>query len=490
MLAGESGRASDPDLSWPPLYRGPDQVTDRIGFAIDDAGRWASQIRVASPGSQPVCSSLGDPQCVELAKTYGWWVPRVAPPCQTALAWEECIEELELVPTLGPARSLGLAGMAPGSTFAPDEARGLPTGSTMSLFRDPDDPDPSRGYAVYLGGQIGATHGQPFRTGEFSAHVIPYRDVPVGQQPNSGPGRGQCLWTDAGRCAYRTPFPEDVAFRLSVRMSNTMTGWLGGRLVDPSIQVEPLSGNLNRLTVTARPAEVPLVFHEMPLAEATPEILAYWRSNHTCPGNVPCTSGVLGGSSSGQGSADMLRLFQSFLSDTATVVIPTWSVTSLPNRTGEPCLWDPNRLVGLVTTNATIYDAMPPAFEDGALRYRVAALHRVPGGAVLEGSYNLVLRSDVARCLYRLSDAPVMASISVTSNDGIEQVATTAVSEQDGWLRMAAYGFHFSEPTISVRLTSQKPTQTTITCKKGKKLKKVTGVNPVCPTGWKLVGRR
>jgi hypothetical protein len=117
---------------------------------------------------------------------------------------------------------------------------------------------------------------------------------------------------------------------------------------------------------------------------------------------------------------------------------------------------------------------MPPAFEDGALRYRVAALHRVPGGAVLEGSYNLVLRSDVARCLYRLSDAPVMASISVTSNDGIEQVATTAVSEQDGWLR----------------LTSQKPTQTTITCKKGKKLKKVTGVNPVCPTGWKLVGRR
>ena len=90
-LMGSASQASDPDLSWPPVYRGPDQVTDRIGFAIDDAGRWASQIRVASPGSQPVCSSLDDPQCVDLAKTYGWWVPRVAPPCQAALAWEECI---------------------------------------------------------------------------------------------------------------------------------------------------------------------------------------------------------------------------------------------------------------------------------------------------------------------------------------------------------------------------------------------------------------
>lgn len=484
-LGGAASRASDPDLSWPPAFWDQNQ----IGFIIEDNWRFTSAIRVASPGSQPVCSSLDDPQCVDLAKRYGWWVLRVAPPCQVSLPWEECIEGISSVPQQGPTRELQFSGMAPGPTFAADEARGLPTGSTMSLFRDPEDPDSSRGYAVYLGGQIGASHGQPFRTGEFAAQIIPYRTVPVGLQPNSGPGGGQCLWVDSGQCAYRTSFIDDAALQLSVRMSKTMTGWLGGRLLDPMIQVEPLDGNLNRLTVTARPVDVPLVAHAMPTSQATPEILDYWKSTFTCPGNVPCTSGVMSGASSGPHSDDHLRLFAGFLGDTATRVIPTWSVTSLPNRSGAPCLWDPDRLVGLVTTNATVYDSGPPVFDSGALRYQVAALHRVPGGGVLEGSYNLVLRSDVARCLYGLSNAPVTASISVTSEDGTEQVATTAVSERDGWLRMAAYGFHFSEPTISVRLASQEPAKTTITCKKGKRLKKVTAVNPVCPPGWKPVSR-
>ena len=487
MLAGEAGRASDPDLSWPPTRLGPDQ--GGIGFVIEDTWRFSNQISVYSPGPGPVCSSLDDPACLEDAKKYGWWVLRVAPPCQAARPWEDCIEAVSMVPTQGPTRSLALSGMAPGRTFAPDDARGLPTGSTMSLFRDPDDPDPSRGYAVYLGGQMGAKYGERFGTGDFSAQIIPYRTVPFGQQPNSGSGGGQCLWVDANQCAYRTPFPDDVAFQLSFRMGKWMTGWLGGRLLDPSIQVEPLGGNLNRVTVTARPVDVPLVAHAVSASEATPEILDYWKTHMTCGGTVPCSVGVVITRSYGNHSADFLRLFQAFLGDTASRVVPTWSVSSLPHRTNQPCLADSTRLVGLVTTNATVYESSPPVFARGALRYQVAALHRVPGGDVLKGSYNLVLRSDAARCLYRLSNAPVTASISVTSEDGVEQVATTAVSERDGWLRLAAYGFTFSSPTISVRLTSQEPAKTTITCKKGTKRKKVTGVNPVCPAGWKQIGR-
>ena len=290
-MAGEAGRASDPDLSWPPTRLGPDQ--GGIGFVIEDTWRFSSQIRVYPPSPQPVCSSLDDPSCVEDATKYGWWLLRVAPPCQTALAWEDCVESLVMVPRQGPTRSLALVGTAPGPTFAPDDARGLPTGSTMSLFRDPDDPDPSRGYAVYLGGQMGARYGERFGTGDFSSQIIPYRTVPFGQQPNAGTGGGHCLWVDANQCAYRTPFPEDVAFRLSFRMSKWMTGWLGGRLLDPSIQIEPLRNNLNRLTVTARPVDVPLVAHALSASDATPEIRAYWDSNYNCAGIVPCSVGVV-----------------------------------------------------------------------------------------------------------------------------------------------------------------------------------------------------
>jgi hypothetical protein len=53
---------------------------------------------------------------------------------------------------------------------------------------------------------------------------------------------------------------------------------------------------------------------------------------------------------------------------------------------------------------------------------------------------------------------------------------------------MGAYGFGFSSPTIKVKITQagSKPTQTTITCLKGKLSKTVTAVNPTCPAGYKL----
>jgi hypothetical protein len=103
------------------------------------------------------------------------------------------------------------------------------------------------------------------------------------------------------------------------------------------------------------------------------------------------------------------------------------------------------------------------------------------------------MRSDVARCLYGFSKAPLNASISVIDNDGVQTAATKLVSEKDGWLRIAAYGFGFSNPKIKVNLsqagspTSKKVAlkNTTITCKKGKTVKKVTALKPVCPKGYK-----
>jgi hypothetical protein len=66
-------------------------------------------------------------------------------------------------------------------------------------------------------------------------------------------------------------------------------------------------------------------------------------------------------------------------------------------------------------------------------------------------------------------------------------VATTVVSEKNGWLKMAAYGFTFSEKTLTVRMTQANApvVKKTITCVKGKVTKKVTAVNAKCPAGYK-----
>jgi hypothetical protein len=106
------------------------------------------------------------------------------------------------------------------------------------------------------------------------------------------------------------------------------------------------------------------------------------------------------------------------------------------------------------------------------------------------------MKSEVARCIYGFSSAPVSASVTVTSSDGgVQKVATTLLNERDGWLHLGAYGFGFSSPTLKVKLIQEKvvpkasttvtPKKSSITCVKGKTSKKVTAVNPKCPTGYK-----
>ena len=150
-----------------------------------------------------------------------------------------------------------------------------------------------------------------------------------------------------------------------------------------------------------------------------------------------------------------------------------------------------------MTTNSTAYSEGPPSFDGTSLNYKVASLHYNPDGSVFRGSYNLVVRSDVARCLYKFTNAPIQASISVVSADGSNNVATTVANEKNGWLYLSANGFTFSSPTIQVKLSQEAPAPTptaspalatkklTITCIKGKTIKTVTGVKPVCPTGYK-----
>jgi hypothetical protein len=173
------------------------------------------------------------------------------------------------------------------------------------------------------------------------------------------------------------------------------------------------------------------------------------------------------------------------------------------------CFQDSNGVTGIVTTNATQYSAGPPAFskEDGTLNYVVAAPHYGTKGEDFKGSYDLVMRSDVARCVYGFSKAPINATISITSADGAPQIATTVIGERKGWLYLQAKNFEFSAPIIKAKLTQEvvvEPTptptatatptptkkpvvakKTIITCVKGKTTKKVTAVKPKCPSGFK-----
>jgi hypothetical protein len=119
------------------------------------------------------------------------------------------------------------------------------------------------------------------------------------------------------------------------------------------------------------------------------------------------------------------------------------------------------------------------------------------------------MSSKVARCIYGFTQAPISATVSVTSDAGTQSAATVVVNERNSWLSLGAYNFTYSSPTIRIKLTqdavvdSPTPPSTTtpkiaiatpkkeiavkktITCIKGKTTKKITGVNSKCPKGFK-----
>jgi hypothetical protein len=194
--------------------------------------------------------------------------------------------------------------------------------------------------------------------------------------------------------------------------------------------------------------------------------------------------------------------------DTAVGTNTFWNYTTTSWGNGSNCLQDKSKVLGIVTTNALAYDGSSPSFENQTLNYRVSGLHFMPDGVTpVQGSYNLIMRSDTARCLYGFTNAPVKATISIVGG-GDSPIATVVAGEKNGWLSLSANGFTFSEKTLQVKLSQDAPApvatptpsatpttpatakpvaakKTSITCVKGKTSKKVTAVNPKCPSGYR-----
>jgi hypothetical protein len=148
---------------------------------------------------------------------------------------------------------------------------------------------------------------------------------------------------------------------------------------------------------------------------------------------------------------------------------------------------------GVISTNATVFVQGPPKLESGGnLDFQVASTHLKQNGDLNIGTYHLSLDQRVANCIWGSASLGASASISVISQDGVRQVATTSIGASEGQLNFSASGFHYSTNKISVNLGQQStspeklnPKQSTISCVKGKTTKKVTAVNPKCPNGYK-----
>jgi hypothetical protein len=342
----------------------------------------------------------------------------------------------------------------------------------------------------------------------FGAAVIPYNQVSgafkspseygfknaLGFNQVAGQRDEKCVWTGEGTCGLRQDFVGNPTVSAKFRASSDLGGWFRGRLTHTQVSIAPFSKSNFSYEVTGQPANVSRFSVVATESNTSERVKALFPVGSGGSGNEL----FKGNSSKGAFATDgytgapyaIIEDFRKAVNDTAAGISSLWSFESISETSKEPCLREKGRVLGIVTTNATAFDGVAPDFNKGQLTYKVAGLHFQPDGKTLnEGTYDLVMRSDVARCLYGFSKAPISATISVVGEGGESRVATTVVNEKDGWLKLAAYGFNFSSPTISVKLTQAAAPaaikKTTITCVKGKLTKKVTAVGPKCPAGYK-----
>ena len=325
-----------------------------------------------------------------------------------------------------------------------------------------------------------------------------------------------CVAASTTQCALPYSMPKDIAFGFSLRLNTNLSGWLHGRMKNAVIDYKTTDGITN-LTVNANPITVPLIdvwskSEDLSDAHVAAYLTQFWGgeamhyplSSET--GGLPITNAEktregmknisfkhINGSFS-KSSMDNFLLWLPIAKDKAAAMPTQWRLgTMTDNGSGvvKDCLDKEKTLAGVVTTNSTMYIDGPPVFGGGMLDYKVASTHYEADGTTLfKGTYELIMSSAVARCIYKFTSAPISATVSITSENGQANAATTVVNEKNGWLTLAAYGFTFSTPTVRVKLTQEvvKPVvlkKTTITCVKGKTSKKVTAVSPKCPKGYK-----
>ncbi len=545
--------AETPDEWWTPI-EAPQGNGWRSLFISDNStlnrepSRIYAQASFQGSAQTPTfhCESVDSPKCVELDHIVA---NAFLQPCSATIV-TNCIEDFYATDPAGNRiQALNPVQYPLGAPldYKGDDSINLPTGGAPTIWTIPGATHGGSGESyilqAYSNNHLNKSANSKVTTEDFNMTSLTVNVVPITMingrfvrqiaqdSTQSSPGTVSgirhdsidewryCAMIDNGTCAKRQAFPAGYTFGVKVKLQKKLSGWLHGRIYNPNVSISMNAKQEQIIEVSASPVSVPVIGEWYRWENLTPEIQKYildgkvyggqgWHDTKSlATGNFQEMVGT-----SGQSSLETLALWIPQIKDKASANQSTWTFYTLPQwelNNANSCIRDATDLVGFVTTNAAVYAAGPPAFNNElqSLDYKVMAPHFTAQGEVFKGSYDLKIRGSIARCIYGFSEAPIQASISIVSEDGSSQVATQTVNEVDGWLSLSANGFTYSAPTISVKLSQKAPGElaptptptptpsavaakkkVTITCRKlnqAKVIKKVTAITPKCPTGYR-----
>jgi hypothetical protein len=522
-----------------------DDNASKNTFSALEAFTATGTSRESSILTRQTCKTIGSPGC-EPSK-YFQYNAQIGP-CDSKVT-SNCVAKVFAKDQSGKEVVGTFVENFPGETqysYVGDTSIGLPAGTSPFIVDFPDHPHPGGTkylVVVWLQGYRGFNEPtftvENFNTGIFAVSKVsgqylmsrPADSTDVrpdhklaGRQSTAGgftavqstTRRTACVQTSLTECLLPWPMPLDTSFGFSVKLHEKVTGWLHGRLTDAQAEISTTVDGDQLLTIQGKPTLVPGIyawFKKSDYPEPLKKLYSTFSTQQVDASGLgwPKPGDELSKGPDGlpysimkenfgydEGGFKETLAWIDAVGDKATYAQTVWAAKSMNNQY-QQCMKGVDTLSGIVSTNSTMYIGSPPTFNqaDQSLDYKVVSPHYLPNGTEFKGSYDLVIRSDVARCIYGFSSAPISATISVISSDGTAQVATTLVREKSGWLTLSAKNFTFSAPTVKVSLTQEvsKPAQvakpaakakkSTITCIKGKISKKVSGSKPLCPAGFK-----
>jgi hypothetical protein len=399
-------------------------------------------------------------------------------------------------------------------TIVSGEFPGLPAGGSVPIFSLPS----AFGDGVnFLAAQVTARYSYSKKTGRFQQDTLHALLVPISFRTASRscqpewktfpPFDGdpsqksrslftECysidaLFTNGSISAYPENFAEGTRIELKIRISKSVGGWFSGQFGDVDATLKSISSDQNLLSISANVAKVPQLKVVIPEDEIKPDGIKL-GDRSVYEDREATKNGVFGGYTfppGGEGAVNAVLALREIAGDKASAENVLWSFQSANRWMGTKCKDAFSGITGIIATNAMAYDGYQPKFADGAFDFKVAGMHYNSDGSVAVGSYDLLIRSEFARCLYGFKKAPIYGTVSVLDENGIPVVATTTVSEANGFVKLTAKGFGFSEKKIIGKLTQRKPTQRKLntTCqrivqKKVKETRTVKGA--ICPKGF------
>ena len=472
----------------------------KLAFAEDSAGKirpWRSHISTASDSqigvALPICSESKTTSCIKSVsvrqKNQSWKSGVALPSFGQRFYHYSSFTEDSMVDKET-------------STWEEERKRNLPAAATPRAWELPVAHKGGSSYLVSVGFEgygTGRNNQDSFNFNRFEANISPTSLTPNSNSTDCRDGQLEELSEGGtGVCLRAYDFPQDTEFKIEVLLGNfnsNLSGWLDARIINGSFTFDKKT---RLLTIQGFPAQVPVVStKEIKFAdvESDPSLcaVAYCKDGAWPQMKMNTSFGIFSAQTSNDlESLKSFKKIEKFLPEKASGLNTIWRFSSMPSAGDFSKCAPVGEFSGIISTNATVYTPGPPSWnrKTGDVSFEVGAPHLVNDDQEFLGYYKLFVSELVANCVWGVNLANAQAKVEIGESGDKSKAETTSVKRENGWVTFKAEGFTFSTPEIKVSLIAAKASKSapsTISCVKGKTVKKVSGKGARCPAGFKKI---